>query len=460
MARVAFAVLDTSDEVGNRRLAARARSLTVSSLRWGYFGDIFEDASIDQLLSQAVEQRYDYCFIQSYGHTIAEKAGPQGACTSNFSDTLRQWLSANDFLVTGTPVVTAAGEYGLLSRCLMVDLRRYREFGRPAFGSSLSHCPGGASEVARLEPCLANGDHRLPGAAFVSASLDRGIAVGGFGPDISDFLIDFGSDLSRRSELLADFNRNAVTAQSGVFVLNFESYRDVEEPPEDFERPISALYSVAAGFKPNRLLHTHGLSSKTRVVFFDYSEPALEFRRFLLSEWDGRDYPSFLRRLFGHLPSTTHYYLWPGASVGSLDWAEMERLWQAEAERWGGEQVLADHWSRYRSLPHAFVRCNLVTSWNDLLPHIEDSPSAAIWWSNAFATTYSAWHCTLEEKQSTYERWIRALAAKAPRVFLYGSDHSNSSVNCISAGEYCRRYEGSCGSPLRARNLHRHAIRF
>src|SRR5262249_28954989 len=157
------------------------------------------------LLSGAQAQGYDYCFIQSYGHTVAEKAGPHGARTSNFFDRLRQWLAANDFLITGTTVATAEGGYGLLSRCLLVDLRRHREFGAPPFGASLSRSPAGAQPVAKLRPdeAVSAGDRTLPGAALVAASLARGIPVAGFGADLDGFLVDFGSDLSGCPQALA-----------------------------------------------------------------------------------------------------------------------------------------------------------------------------------------------------------------------------------------------------------------
>jgi len=462
MSGIAFAVLDTSSEAGDPAVAARARSLTVSALRWGYFGDILEGASIDQLLSRARAERYDYCFIQSYGHTVTERAGPHGSRTSNFFDRLRQWLPANEFLVAGAAVAATKGGYGLLSRCLLVDLRRYHEVGAPSFGANVSRCPAGARPVTNLrpDPAVSGSKHPFPGAGLVAASLARGLPVAGFGADLDDFLVDFGSDLSGCPQALAAWGRQAEAAPSGVFVLNYEPYRDVEEPPEGFGPPISALYSVAAGLKPNRILHTHGFDRQTRIVFFDYSERALEFRRVLLSDWSGRDYPGFLRGLFNSLDPATHYYLWPGARRDAVDWTEMERLWQAEIERWGGEDIIADHWARYRLLPHRFVPCNLLTAPSSLLAEIEEDAGAVIWWSNAFCTTYSAWRYTLEEKQRIYDDWIRALAAKAPRAFVYGSDHSNSSVNCISAGEYCRRYLLDGGDPLRARYFYRHEMRF
>jgi hypothetical protein len=59
-----------------------------------------------------------------------------------------------------------------------------------------------------------------------------------------------------------------------------------------------------------------------------------------------------------------------------------------------------------------------------------------------------------------YERWIRGLGDQAPHLVVYGSDHSNSSVNAITAGEYRERYFQGDGDPLRARHFFRHAMRF
>ena len=134
-------------------------------------------------------------------------------------------------------------------------------------------------------------------------------------------------------------------------------------------------------------------------------------------------------------PPGTHYFLWPGANPDNLDWAEMDRLWAAEAARWGGENEIAAHWLRYRELDHEFLLCNILTSQDELLKHIGNQRGSVIWWSNAFCTIFSACHYTLEEKQELYEIWIGKLAAKAPGILLYGSDHSNSPVNCIR----CRR---------------------
>ena len=52
-------------------------------------------------------------------------------------------------------------------------------------------------------------------------------------------------------------------AKHGVFPWNLESYADVDIPPPDLESPLTSLYCVAAGFKPYRILHTHGFDRGT-----------------------------------------------------------------------------------------------------------------------------------------------------------------------------------------------------
>ncbi|MGA3239232.1 MAG: hypothetical protein ABSG03_23390 [Bryobacteraceae bacterium] len=384
---------------------ARARSLTVSWLRWGYFGAVIEADRIDVILRRAAESGQDYCLIQSAGHIIGEQSSIYGGRSRSFFEALADWTARNEF--------TALGSGG---RCFLVNLKRPWQHGH--------------------------------------ATVD-------FPGELAGFFIDLGPDLTRQPDFLQRLAWLSEQGARGVFVLNFESYRDIEVPPTSFHGPVSVLYSVGAGLKPNRILQTHGFDARTRVVYFDYSTQALEFRRLLRAEWDGRRYPDFLRSVFQKMPAPgTHYFLWPGANPDNLDWVEMDRLWATEVARWGGQDQIAAHWSRYRELDHEFLLCNILTGHDELLEHIGDQRGSVIWWSNAFCTIFSACHYTLEEKQELYESWIRKLASKAPGILLYGSDHSNSPVNCLGAAEYWKSYQEAGGDSLGERRLYRHAMRF
>lgn len=401
-------LLGSPETAGAGTSAGRARDLTVSWLRWHYFGEIVEDADLHRLLTRASATETRYCLVQGYGHVVAEHAGPNGGKARSFFDALQDWVSGRDFVFAGIP-----------DRCLLVDLAAWTRSGKPG--------PDTAAPIP-------------------------------FGPDLEGHLIDLRPDLSAAAGFLGFLDEMSEKAGRGVFVLNYESYDDVAEPPPGFTAPVSTLYCVAAGLKPNRILATQGIDADSRVLFFDYSTKALDFRRRLDGEWDGRDYPNFLRRLFEQQEGA-HYYLWPGASPDNMDWAELERLWTAELTRWGGAESFEDHWRRFRGLQRDYLLCNILEA-DPLLARVRNEPGALIWWSNAFCTIFSATHYSLEEKRRIYEDWIVRLADAAPDIFLYGSDHSNSSVNAIKARDYRDRYFAHGGDPLLARAFHRQSIRF
>ena len=50
------------------------------------------------------------------------------------------------------------------------------------------------------------------------------------------------------------------------------------------------------------ILHKFGFYDDTEIVFYDYSKQALAFKKLLLKEWDGEDYPSFLDYAVAKIP--------------------------------------------------------------------------------------------------------------------------------------------------------------
>jgi hypothetical protein len=433
--RLVCGVLLNCDKTVTTEVAERARSLTISWLRWSYFGDIVEGATVDEILDRCSTE-FDYCFIQAAGHLVKEQWSPKQDESLEFFHSLCQSIETSDFLVAGEAIHTSGLGDGLLSRWLIVNLALYRSLGSPRFA--------GKPEGSRL----------------VDESLNHRLSVFNLDPMTRSLMLDLGADLTGNPGFLTDLANQAERSSRGVFPWNFEPYDDINEPPADWRGPVSVLYSVAAGLKPNMILQTHGFDDHTEIVFFDYSSYALAFRRLLYEEWDGRDYPRFLKFAAHQLPADTKYCLWPGASLEDADSPEIRTLWQKEILRWGGEENLRLHWSRFRTLKQRFLHSNLLTEPEKLLEQIVGRPGSVIWWSNAFATVYSAWHYSVEQKRLFYERLIRSLAVRAPQLLLYGSDHSNSSVNGMNAAEYLVEYEKAGGDPLKERRLHRRAIRF
>jgi hypothetical protein len=328
----------------------------------------------------------------------------------------------------------------------------------------------------------------LPGWRLIAESLQRGIPVSSIKRILGEQVLDLAPENKQSATLLTEYLDEGIdqfqqarskpglsedqiifldsvsaqtrNAKRGVFLINIEAYTDVNQPPDEPWGPVSTLYSVAAGFKPNRILQTHGIDETTRVVFFDYSPRALEIRKILLKEWDGDDFSSFVKYIFKLFPyPATYYQLWAGCTPDDIDWSDVDRLWQREMKRFGGEQAFRDHWREYRKLKHDFIRSDIISSPTPLISRIVPEQNAVMWFSNAPFTVYSNWHHTLDERERSYENFVNQVATRNPDMLLYGADYTNTSVNCISASEYWRRYRDSKHDALCPCSVNRYQIR-
>jgi hypothetical protein len=474
--------------------SAWCRDLTIAWSRYGYRDAIVEGPSVDAILDEVAGRGHRHCLIQAPGILIRESWRGDAGGERDFLSELASWVEKHEFLVVGRIESEPGGWYGLDERCLLVDLERYRTLGRPRFGDPQDDFrelpdPDAASDgtgLRSLTPTGRVGPGRpgRRGWGLVEAALRGGVPVLDFDRPLREQLLDVaprdGDDFSRylgegiaryrggegtrlrpdQRELLDVVALHAANARRGVFLWNIESTADVEQPPPGFQHPVSHLYSVAAGFKPNRILHTHGFDAQTRVTFVDYSRNALDVRSFAIESWDGRDLPGFFRRVFERFPHPeTYYHLWRDLTPEQLSAGDLERAGNAEVERWGGEEVFARHWCAYRELRHEFVHCDLLGDPAPLLERVEADPQAVIWWSNAFFTVCSNWCHPWTVRRARYEAWISQLARRNPDLLCYGSDHNNTNVNWVRAGDYWRRYAELPGDALVPRKLQRHQIR-
>ena len=486
-----FGLLDTSVEIGDEGIAPWLRALTLSWSRYGYPGAVIEDDGLERILDRAHRAGFRYCLIQAYGHVLVEGAGP-------FHAALVAWLNGEEFFVTGRIVGSAAEGWGLDPTFLLVNLKTYALLGRPRFNLD----PAGLVSVVRpaigprtlrggpfprwlgpsqrREPCRPG----LPGRGFIEASLRGGRKVYNFDDSLLAHSIPlYPADPAARAQFAACLGlnifkygaeprpgltagqrrfldaveRQAQGAARAVLPFNLESHRDVAEPPEDFKGPVSTLYCGAPGFKANRILQTHCTDGRTRVVLFDASPKALEYRRLLLAEWDGEEYPRFARHAFRQLPDAEAVLPSPlplspsegerGRGEGcwcrspeELDRADLESLWKDELREWGGEAMFKRHWDVYRRLPHEFVACDPLTEPEKLLGRMTDEASAVVWWGGAFFNVPANWFYLPEERRRRYEDWVRRLAERCPRAVLYGTDHNNVAVTAVRAAAYAERY--------------------
>lgn len=471
-------VLDTSGKTGYPELEPKLRDFTISCCRFDFSGPIVEAQSVDEILARACHRGHRYCLVQAYGHAMIRYRDGRRGIDTNFIERLTAWTADRELLVTGRRLLDGGERwFGLDDLCFVVDLDVYRRLGLPRFTpgngeprrlptavTELAETTGGELRAVRPGGATATVTPGLSGWGLVAASLEHGLPVRAF----DDLLRRCGYDLRPRSEAEArvyptfrgegilrydgsangiggdwkgflDFvQHQAKHAKHGVFLGNFEGYDDVEVPPPGFGGPVSTVYGVAAGFKVNRILATHGFDPETRVVFFDYSPVALGIRQALVEEWDGTDYPAFVEGISDRFPKA-FYQLWGkiwGREPGALDLDLVTTIWERELRLWGGAAEFRDHWLRQRELEHRYVHCDLFASPGPLLGHLGSDSREVLWWSNAFHSLHGVWTYPREERRRTYRRFVDAVAAINPDLLLYGSDVNNLDLGGVRARDH------------------------
>ena len=431
---LALGVLDISSAISDPMVASKYRDFTISWSRYDYRDEIIEAPTVNAILDRATELGHRWCLILPHGHIIAERWTPEHWQARDLFTVLQEFINQGDFLVAGTIIGDDNLWFGFEHECLLVNLEMYQQLSAPRFDMV---CEGAVevpqatprrqqTHIAALQP-TGETELRQPalsGWNFIAASLQNGVPVVGFDEQSLAGVLDLSATSAERTRAFAKYLNRGIEnyhlenadhglssdqiaflnmvqpqttgARNGVFLWNIEAYHDIEEPRHDFRPPINSLYSVAAGFKPNRILHTHGWDRTTRVVYFDYSPNALEIRKYMVDHWDGEDFPQFVERLFEIFPHPeTFYQLWDNLTPDKVEATDIQRMWQRELDRWGNAQTFRDHWRGYRELEHEFVCCNILTDPAPVLDRVAEEPNAIIWWSNAFFTVYGNWFYTL-----------------------------------------------------------------
>jgi len=452
--KIIFGILKQTSSEPNTLLERELESYTLSWLRYGYYGDIIEESSIAAILEKAYEAGYQYCFILKAGVLIKEQWIPEYWSKANLENHLPKWVAEKDFFLTGFKSEDKANQ--LLDDALLVNLAYY-----PVFQS------------LKLDDVLNVSNDNLPilffdrtfEACLLKIRAEKENLNNSFTNLLKEDIIKLNdqstSITTDQKDFLETIYLHFKNGRKGVFLWNLEPYTDIETKPEGLYEPLTNLYSVAAGFKPNRILETHGFDDNTTVCFFDYSPNALKVKELMLKEWDGDDFPQFIRYIFKKFPyPETYYHLWDDLIPSEIDWADMDKYWENELERWGGHNAFKNHWKRYRKLKHRFLNASILDNQQQIISKINNTPNAVIWWSNAFFTIYSNWFFTPIERRAMFEKWILALAKKNPTLFIYGSDFQNISINHISASDYLAAWQNTSHSIHKPLNTSSSIIRF
>ena len=199
--------------------------------------------------------------------------------------------------------------------------------------------------------------------------------------------------------------------------------------------PVALVCRVlrGGGFKPYRILKTHGFDPK-RGSFSSITALERSSSGSSCSANGTAPLSRLLRRRSPRCRPT------PFSALGRLISRGVARatwkILEGGDRSGGGRENVSETLESWRSLPHEFILCDLLDNPRPLLDRTATSQLRSIWWSNAFFTIYSNWFFTIAKRRRRSWNSSGASRRNAPALTLYGADHMNSSVNSIRADEY------------------------
>tara|TARA_B110000495_G_scaffold76040_1_gene65193 strand:+ start:347 stop:1846 length:1500 start_codon:yes stop_codon:yes gene_type:complete len=174
-------------------------------------------------------------------------------------------------------------------------------------------------------------------------------------------------------------------------------------------KPIDALFSAAAGFKPLAILNANGFHEGTQIHYFDWCEASLNYKKHLLETWDGYDLHEWL------LEHDLEY------NFSSAYRGNYESFWQQEVAEHGGREAFKTLWDRYKNLKHEFHIIDIVNESSKLFDKISSiTGTTVLWTTNIWSSEMLHWNIepeVLEEKWKAFELLI------PEDLILYGHDY-------------------------------------
>jgi len=437
-------IYDDRDFSKHLTIDEKRKEITEFFTRFKYFGPIIVGTSVNDVLDKALEHEVDFCIVQSVGHIIME---------ANFFNLIEKWIDKQNFFVTGHIMDKNKknknnpkgdeGYYGLHKQCMLVNLDYYQKFDKPVFGDKNSgeefvvkakrhakdihddYTPLSLAPTEELTICTPLVD----GWNFISTSLANDLTVYNFHPKIREFK-QYIYPSTSAEELSKQLNwiQNIVDyAPQCVFLWNTENYKDLKYVP--LEKPVDKLYSVAASFKPNMILNHFGFHEETEIMFYDYSKASLAFKKLLVTQWDGEDYPAFITWALNK-------YNFSETGGTETEIYTRQELWEREINWWGSEKAIKEHWDRYKLLKHSYTHVDICDSPEKVTSKITNEENSIIWWSNAFHTVNAQYVRGLQGVTDCYNTWIKQINNKNPDIWILGKDYLDRPIEGNKIKDY------------------------
>jgi hypothetical protein len=171
---------------------------------------------------------------------------------------------------------------------------------------------------------------------------------------------------------------------------------------------------VAAGFKPLWLL-TQTDYSNARVVYIDYSGPALNYRKWLVEQWDGDDYVGAIDKYKSENPD-----FMPNWSFEKNYRPE----WNKTVESFGGVDAWKTVWDKYRTLEHCYIKTNLFGDYTGVIEDMKHHQgNNLLWISNSFYTPASIRNFPPKKLKEYFDSFKKDVYDNNASIQMLGTDN-------------------------------------
>ena len=403
---------------------------------------IVTDTDINVILEKALENQSEYLYLVSYGYISHDLFLPYLAI-----DLAKQ----NNYSIVGhimDDYPHNKGFYYLHNQCMLINLKDYVEVGKPKFTLGTSLCEYELPNIIRTDENFHDDYTPLhikkgignkiytgfvhEGWEFIKCFIEHNKIIGNFTEDIRNrkhhLYPEHGEGLEKvlsgDKETMPWENNQREWLEStdidnftylDVFIFN--TCPDIEQISYTKETYLDSIYCVASGFIPLKLLDMCKWDNNTTMIYFDFNQVSLDFKKYLIEHWDGNNYVDAVLHYRNNI-DINFQATW---FTDNVDAWEIE--WQKTIEYFGSVDDWLEFWKKYKNIKHEFVRCDIIQNNHILLDIMkEHQGNNLIWFSNVFHTkmTVRYYHPTTIKK--SYDDFIHKMCETNNTIQICGFD--------------------------------------
>lgn len=254
----------------------------------------------------------------------------------------------------------------------------------------------------------------------LSKTIERNIVVGAPQTDPENFLNGLMNEkytdhtISRGARVI--IKRKNIPS-SPVYFVNTEPL-DVDIIEQNKGKIYQQYVGTTAGFKLLYNAYNYGFDlHSTKFVWYDFDAHSLKFKRLMVENWDGIDYPAFVEQFCSKYPE-----------ANSLLLKDAKKQWASILEHFGGENNWLDFWCQVGCMEHEFIEVDLISGHKQITDKL-DNVSTFFWTSNI----YSYVLLKVMSEPFKLERSFADLVTRLQEIdncWFFGTDPNDNNLNC------------------------------